>query len=335
MKRALICGLGALAFWTVSVFSILAAHPLQGYLQISDELTVSAVAAALPAQESPVPYDEVAPILTRYCIVCHSGPTSSANLRLDSYSTLLQGGRSGSVVVPGNAEQSELIRRVWGLSRPRMPLNGPPWLEESEISLLERWISGGALSSPRSGSGRPSDTPSGPSAPRDSEKVTFTHVAPIFTARCVKCHAPKGMMGAPPEDIRLDSYQAIVSTTERAMVVPGFPKSSLLVRAIRGEENPRMPMDGPPYLDPAEIDLISMWVQQGARDPAGNPTPIPTGARIRLTGTLTGTWELDGIPILVGRKTHIRRNPVIGNSVEVRGHITHEGGIEAQEIRLR
>jgi mono/diheme cytochrome c family protein len=216
-----------------------------------------------------------------------------------------------------------------------MPLNGPPWLDESQISLLENWISGGALSSPQSGSGRRNDAPSGPSAPRDSEKVTFTHVAPIFNARCVKCHAPKGQRGAPPEDIRLDSYQAIVSSSERAIVVPGFPKSSLLVRAIRGEENPRMPMDGPPYLDPAEIDLIDMWVSQGARDPAGNPTPIPARARIRLTGTLTGNWELDGIPILVGSKTHIRKNPLIGTSVEVRGHVTPDGNIEAREIRPR
>jgi mono/diheme cytochrome c family protein len=277
MRRALICGMCIFAFWTFSVCSILQTYHHQGYLQISDGLTVRAMAAPLPPQVPSVTHDETAPVLTR-----HS-----------------------------------------------------PWLDESQISQLEVWISRDAPNSPGSGSGRQNDAPSSSSTPRDSEKVTYTHVAPIFNARCVKCHAPKGQMGAPPEDIRLDSFQTIVSSSEYAIVVPGFPRSSLLVRAIRGEESPRMPMDGPPYLDPAEIDLIAMWVQQGARDPAGNPTPIPARARIHLKGTLTDNWELDGIPILVGSKTHIRKNPVIGTSVEVRGHLSPDGRIEAREIRSR
>ena len=49
------------------------------------------------------------------------------------------------VVLPGNAQASEIIRRVEGLSLPRMPMDGPPWLSAAEVSLLRDWIDGGAM----------------------------------------------------------------------------------------------------------------------------------------------------------------------------------------------
>ncbi len=60
-------------------------------------------------------------------------------------------------LVPGQPEASELLRRVRGRSWIRMPLDGPPWLSESEEQLLTDWIAGGA----RDARGKPMPMPVG------------------------------------------------------------------------------------------------------------------------------------------------------------------------------
>ena len=61
-------------------------------------------------------------------------------------------------VVPGNPVASELVRRIRGQARPRMPYDGPPYLTDAEIDLIVAWIEQGArcrAASNRAG-GRPS-----------------------------------------------------------------------------------------------------------------------------------------------------------------------------------
>jgi hypothetical protein len=66
-------------------------------------------------------------------------------LRLNSYDAILAGG-DRIVVIPGNAQASEIVRRIEGLASPRMPFDGPPWLSDADIFLIRDWIDGGALS---------------------------------------------------------------------------------------------------------------------------------------------------------------------------------------------
>ena len=47
-------------------------------------------------------------------------------------------------VVPGNPGASELLRRIKGQARPRMPFDGPPWLGDADVALIEAWIAQGA-----------------------------------------------------------------------------------------------------------------------------------------------------------------------------------------------
>jgi len=51
---------------------------------------------------------------------------------------------SGDVVIPGNGEESLLIRRLRGTSGTQMPINQDP-LDETTITLIETWIDEGAL----------------------------------------------------------------------------------------------------------------------------------------------------------------------------------------------
>jgi mono/diheme cytochrome c family protein len=96
------------------------------------------------AQE--VTYKDVAPIFQSRCVICHTGPGASYDLQLDSLDALLKGSKNGVVVKPGNPQESELILRIKGVSQPRMPLTGPPFLSDDETGLIEKWIETGLKS---------------------------------------------------------------------------------------------------------------------------------------------------------------------------------------------
>lgn len=280
-------------------------------------------------------YTDVAPIFDEHCIMCHAGAKPPHGLKLDSYTNVMEGSKNGPVVLPGDSAKSEIIRRIRGISKPRMPFNGPPWLSDREATLLEQWIMAGSSEGKAEGGDKQAGADTAQQPDIEDQTVTYTQVAPILARRCVKCHAQKGLMGPPPEGYRLDTYESAVSGRERAQIIPGSPEASELVRRIRGQSIPRMPFDGPPYLEEEEIELISKWVEQGAADSNGREAPVPVGARVRLHGKLTDRWALDGMPLTVDRGTRLKKSPSIGSYVEVRGIVQKDGRIQATEIRPR
>jgi len=287
-----------------------------------------ALGGAAHAHAQPT-YAELAPILQAQCVMCHSGASAAAGLKLDTLEGLRAGSARGAVVRPGDGEASELVRRLRGTSAPRMPMTGPPFLTDAQIAQFAAWID----------AGMPAGAPAAPVAstparPAQGEPVTYAHVAPIFARRCASCHTEQGRMGPAPEGYRLNSYAATISPADRARVVPGRPEASELLRRVRGQARPRMPFDGPPYLDDADIALIERWIADGARDARGQVAPIPAGAAVRLHGTLTGPARLDALPLrgAVGARIDRAR---IGGYVEVRGRVTGEGEIDVQRLRGR
>jgi mono/diheme cytochrome c family protein len=292
-------------------------------------LCVFSWTAAAQAQE--VTWAELQPVLQARCVICHSGPGAPLGLHLDSLHGLLKGSQNGPVVQAGDPSGSELIRRLRGISTPRMPLTGPPFLSEAEVSLFERWI----MAAIPAVAPAVAQEPAAIAAPAPGEVVTYTEVAPLFTARCVKCHADNGLMGPAPEGYRLTSYEAAISAADRVRIVPGQPAASEIVRRLRGQSLPRMPFDGPPYFSDAETALVAVWVEQGARSAAGTPATVPHGARVRLQGRLTGQWQLDELPLIVTGATRIDKSPRTGDFVEVRGRLDAGGGVVAERIRAR
>jgi uncharacterized membrane protein len=88
---------------------------------------------------------EVRSIFAHNCYKCHSAEKSKGELRLDRKDFVMRGGKSGEIIIAGNPEQSEIIRR---LHLPRsdkesMPPKGKT-LSEKEIATLELWIKVGA-----------------------------------------------------------------------------------------------------------------------------------------------------------------------------------------------
>jgi mono/diheme cytochrome c family protein len=287
-----------------------------------------ALGAVAHAHAQPT-YAELAPILQAQCVMCHSGASAAAGLKLDTLEGLLAGSARGPVVRAGAGEASELVRRLRGTSAPRMPMTGPPFLEDAQIAQFAAWIDAGMPA------GSPAATAAtAPPRPAPGEPVTYAHVAPIFARRCAGCHTAQGRMGPAPEGYRLDGYAATIAATDRARVVPGRPEASELLRRVRGQARPRMPFDGPPYLDDADIALIERWIADGARDAQGRAASLPVGAAVRLHGTLAGPAQLDALPLrgMAGARVDRAR---IGGYVEVRGRVTSDGDVEVQRLRGR
>lgn len=100
--------------------------------------------------ESSINYQQqIRPIIVDHCLACHGvdAETREGGLRLDLRNDALKGGDSQKpAIVPGNPDDSELIRRVTSANPDEvMPpsTHGQP-LSKEQISLLKSWIQAGA-----------------------------------------------------------------------------------------------------------------------------------------------------------------------------------------------
>jgi uncharacterized membrane protein/mono/diheme cytochrome c family protein len=88
----------------------------------------------------------IAPVFKKHCVLCHGSGKSKGGLRLDSYASVMRGGKDGKIVAAGDAGGSELIRRISldSAAKDFMPAEGKPPLVESDRDLLRIWIDSGA-----------------------------------------------------------------------------------------------------------------------------------------------------------------------------------------------
>ena len=103
-------------------------------------------------------------------------------------------------------------------------------------------------------------------AAEDASKPEFytSRVKPIFDANCARCHGGANHRGG----LNMDTREALLKGGhDGAVIVPGDPSKSLLVKLIRHEgpkDNP-MPMpDKRKKLSDADIAIVERWIQAGA-----------------------------------------------------------------------
>ncbi len=109
------------------------------------------------------------------------------------------------------------------------------------------------------GAGRP-QTPGATQKRTDPEQARFfeSKVRPLLAEHCQQCHGAKKQQGG----LRLDTAAGFRSGGDSgALVQPGKPDESLLLRAVR-HEGPKMPPKK--QLAPAEVAVLAQWVKQGA-----------------------------------------------------------------------
>ncbi|HLY60356.1 MAG TPA: c-type cytochrome domain-containing protein [Terriglobia bacterium] len=97
-----------------------------------------------PADTAPSFGSQVAPILQRNCLACHSSEAKMGGLIMENYDLLMKGGGHGKVIIPGKADESRMILMLEGKIQPRMPFNADP-LSTMDIAAIKAWINSGAV----------------------------------------------------------------------------------------------------------------------------------------------------------------------------------------------
>jgi hypothetical protein len=108
-------------------------------------------------------------------------------------------------------------------------------------------------------------------------------VAPIFAKYCNSCHA-----GEEPEGkLVLESHAAAMKGGEHgAVIAPGKSGESRMIRMLSGELKPSMPPEDNERPTPAEIAVLKVWIDAGAKGPAGETPPsAPTTPKIKPKAT--------------------------------------------------
>ncbi|MCX6584995.1 MAG: PSD1 and planctomycete cytochrome C domain-containing protein [Acidobacteria bacterium] len=89
-------------------------------------------------------------------------------------------------------------------------------------------------------------------------------VLPILRAKCIACHGDKAAQAG----LTLTSRDALLRGGHSgAAVLPGKPNDSLLLSMV---STGRMPVAGP-KLNPAEVDTLRQWIEQGALNAGESP----------------------------------------------------------------
>ncbi len=86
---------------------------------------------------------DIAPFMVERCLRCHSGNEPKGGLSLETFETLLAGGKTGAEIVPGSLDKS----RLWALVGNQRPFKMPPgdaFIKREHWNHLRTWILEGA-----------------------------------------------------------------------------------------------------------------------------------------------------------------------------------------------
>lgn len=129
----------------------------------------------------------------------------------------------------------------------------------------------------------------------DSEDYTFFEkkIRPVLIQHCYKCHSAKAVeSGDLAGGLQLDTRVGIRQGGDSGpAVVPGKPGQSLLLAALRHEQNLEMPPSG--RLSSSIIEDVQAWIETGAPDPR-NGRPVAAGVNLEQARTL---WSLQPVTI--------------------------------------
>ena len=103
----------------------------------------AAIAAPALAQQATVSFSkDVKPILEARCVKCHGASMQLGKLDLRTRESAVKGGDKGPAFTPGKPDESQLYRKVAGLEKPLMPMDGK--LSPAEVDIIRSWIAAGA-----------------------------------------------------------------------------------------------------------------------------------------------------------------------------------------------
>ena len=198
------------------------------------------------AADSPVFEKDILPIFKARCTDCHNAAASKGGLDLSSMAGIRKGGESGESAVVESLDDSMLWIMI---EAGDMPPEGETPLSKSELDLIRQWITSGARSTSNS-----------------SEAVVTQHdVLPYLYTRCVVCHGARRQEA----NLYLRTVESILKGAKSGpVIVPGQPEESLILKRIHAKDMPppkELIRAGVRPMESSEINLLSKWIEQGAR----------------------------------------------------------------------
>lgn len=206
--------------------------------------------------------EDVAPIIEKNCLGCHSGDQPKAGLDLETFAGWEAGGSSKIPLA------RVLLPRLTAVPAKRMP-KGKPALAAKDIKTIALWLRQGGQYD-----GESKDTPLGELTPGDKknepvtinkpsgdETVSFTKdVAPFVAKICADCH--KG--NDPPGGFNLTTFEGLMRGGDSGPVIePGNPEKSRLWLMVSNKLAPRMP-PGQRRITRENYDALTTWIREGA-----------------------------------------------------------------------
>ena len=98
--------------------------------------------------------------------------------------------------------------------------------------------------------------------------VSFQNdIDPILSDKCLQCHEPPNGVGYVRTGLDMESYDTLMKgTIFGTVVIPGDSKRSVINKLTEGRagESMRMPHGDAKKLTAAEVELLKIWVDQGA-----------------------------------------------------------------------
>lgn len=94
-------------------------------------------------------------------------------------------------------------------------------------------------------------------------------VYPVLETNCLFCHTPPEGEGYLKTGLNMQSYETLMQGTRYGPVIqPGDSSHSILNMLVEGraDASMRMPHGRNEPLTPHEIEVLRMWVEQGARN---------------------------------------------------------------------
>lgn len=206
--------------------------------------------------------EDVAPIIEKNCVGCHSGDQPKGGLDLETFAGWEAGGASKIPLA------RVLLPRLTAVPAKRMP-KGKPALSRENIQTIALWLRQGSQYD-----GESKDTPiseltpgmkkSEPvviNKPSGDETISFTKdVAPFVAKICADCH--KG--NDPPGGYDLSTFEGLMrGGNSGAVIEPGDPEKSRLWLMVSNKITPRMP-PGQRRITRDNYEALTTWIREGA-----------------------------------------------------------------------
>lgn len=113
-----------------------------------------------------------------------------------------------------------------------------------------------------------------------------TKVRPVFARNCYACHTKTKVAG-----LQMDTREGLLKGGDTGpAIVPGDPDKSLLIKAIRHEDE-RLAMPKGGKLKPQEIADIATWIQKGAAWPEPKPMTSAAPKAFEISKEMREFWS--------------------------------------------